>query len=73
MGFDRIKVIEGVGDSIPWEAGGILQERLRCRPAKPQIATSQLLSAFNDKRFLGREVGGGSCLGTHVRIKDFKI
>lgn len=52
MGFDRIKVIEGVGDSIPWEAGGILQERLRCRPAKPQIATSQLLGAFNDKRVL---------------------
>ena len=22
---------------------------------------------------MGREVGGGSCLGTHVRIKDFKI
>ena len=22
---------------------------------------------------VGREVGGGSCLGTHVRIKDFKI
>ena len=22
---------------------------------------------------IGREVGGGSCLGTHVRIKDFKI
>ena len=22
---------------------------------------------------MGREVGGGSCLGMHVRIKDFKI
>ena len=22
---------------------------------------------------MGTEVGGGSCLGTHVRIKDFKI
>ena len=22
---------------------------------------------------MGRKVGGGSCLGTHVRIKDFKI
>ena len=22
---------------------------------------------------MGREVGGVSCLGTHVRIKDFKI
>ena len=22
---------------------------------------------------MGRQVGGGSCLGTHVRIKDFKI
>ena len=22
---------------------------------------------------MGREVGGGSYLGTHVRIKDFKI
>ena len=22
---------------------------------------------------VGREVGGGSCLGTRVRIKDFKI
>ena len=52
MGFDRIKVIQGVGEGIPWEAGGILQERLRCRPTKPQIAASQLLGAFNDKWFL---------------------
>ena len=22
---------------------------------------------------MGREMGGGSCFGTHVRIKDFKI
>lgn len=28
MGLDRIKAIEGVGEALPGEVGGILQEKL---------------------------------------------
>ena len=28
---------------------------------------------INEGETNNREVGGGSCLGTHIRIKDFKI
>ena len=36
-------------------------------------ACLELVHGDDPERFMGREVGGGSCLGTHVRIKDFKI
>lgn len=36
----------------PGKKEGILQEKHRCRPVKPQIARAQLVGTFNDKWFL---------------------
>lgn len=36
----------------PGKKEGILQEKHRCRPVKPQIAGAQLVGTFNDKWFL---------------------
>ena len=49
----------------------IKQQKSLCLESCPHIGLAKKFEFFYD--VMGREVGGGSCLGTHVRIKDFKI
>ena len=43
------------------------------KQAQTRDADSGLFSNWKCDFKIVKKVGGGSCLGTHVRIKDFKI
>ena len=68
---------EGEGGMI-WE-NGIVTCILSCKNRIASLCLTQdtacleLCTVMTQRDVMGREVGGGSCLGMHVRIKDFKI
>ena len=65
--------------TIPYWENGIVTCILSCKNQIASLCLMQdtaclgLVHGVDPERCYGREVGGGSCLGTHVRIKDFKI
>ena len=68
---------EGEGGMI-WE-NDILTCILSCKNRIASLSLTQdtaclgLVHGDDPERCYGEGGGGGSCLGTHVRIKDFKI